>query len=158
MEELISPYNYQHTSQFLNDNLLKVYVDSPTRFTRNMIATTDEMVSFDIKVLKKPKHAEVAFYERKSMPELYDYAAGLCIPTEKGYTILVKKFANDKKYVYLHEWGHALGLEHPHDDRDGDVWYDTDTNDTVMSYKWIAPVKAFRPADVDTITGLYKTI
>ena len=156
MEELISPYNYQHTSQFLNDNLLKVYVDSPTRFTRNMIATTDEMVSFDIKVLKKPKHAEVAFYERKSMPEPYGHTSGLCIATEKGYTILVKKFAGDKKWIYLHEWGHALGLEHPHDGRDGDVWYDTDTNDTVMSYKWIAPVKSFRSADVDTITGIYK--
>ena len=120
-----------------------------------MLATTDEMVSFDIKVLKKPKHAEVAFYEQNAMPEPYGYASGLCIPTEKGYTILIKKRSDDKKYVYLHEWGHALGLEHPHDDRDGDIWYDTDTNDTVMSYNWIAPVRAFRPADVDTITGLY---
>jgi len=139
----------------LDDNVLKVYVDNPTRFTRNMIATTDEMVSFDIKVLKKPKHAEVAFYELNAMPEPYGYASGLCIPTEKGYTILIKKRSDDKKYVYLHEWGHALGLEHPHDDRDGDIWYDTDTNDTVMSYNWISPVRAFTPTDVDTITGLY---
>lgn len=155
MEELISPGYYQHTSQFLDDNILKVYVDKPTRFIRNMLATTDEMVSFDIKVLKKPKHAEVAFYELNAMPEPYGYAAGLCIPTEKGYTILVKKIANDKKWIYLHEWGHSLGLEHPFDDMDGDLWEDTDTNDTVMSYNWIAPVREFRSADVDTITGLY---
>ena len=72
-------------------------------------------------------------------------------------TIIVdSRLSNEKKiFVILHECGHALGLEHPHDDRDGDIWYDTDTNDTVMSYNWIAPVRAFRPADVDTITGLY---
>ena len=155
MDTLISETRFQHTMSLLDDNVLKVYVDNPTRFTRNMIATTDEMVSFDIKVLKKPKHAEVAFYELNAMPEPYGYASGLCIPTEKGYTILIKKRPDDKKYVYLHEWGHALGLEHPHDDRDGDIWYDTDTNDTVMSYNWISPVRAFTPTDVDTITGLY---
>lgn len=155
MKELISLDHYQYTSHFLDDNILTVYVDKPTRFTRNMLATTDEMVSFDIKVLKKPKHAEVVFYEKKSIPEPYGYASGLCIPTEKGYTILVKKIANDKKWIYLHEWGHALGLEHPFDDMDGDLWEDTDTNDTVMSYNWISPVWAFTPADVDTITGLY---
>ena len=39
------------------------------------------------------------------------------------------------KHVAFHEFGHALGLEHPHDAEDGDSNDSLTTNDTVMSYK-----------------------
>ncbi len=39
------------------------------------------------------------------------------------------------KNAAFHELGHALGLEHPHEDSDGDVDLEIDTNGTVMSYE-----------------------
>ena len=47
-----------------------------------------------------------------------------------------------RHYILLHEFGHALGLEHPFDARDGDVlngitdpWHSAHPEDTVMAYR-----------------------
>ena len=47
-----------------------------------------------------------------------------------------------RRYVFLHEYGHTLGLEHPFDDQDGDSAGGTDPwtskiypEDTVMAYR-----------------------
>ena len=78
--------------------------------------------------------------------------------TESTYWMIhVKEFtSNFSRVLALHEVGHALGLEHPFDDRDGDVWNNTTYDDTIMSYSPSGnTILDYRPADWDALTGLY---
>jgi len=77
---------------------------------------------------------------------------GLAVPNlsgEKGWwELFINEPAfdgntNHLRYALLHELGHALGLEHPFDDTDGDIYQDTvDPNssafpeETLMSYRY----------------------
>ncbi len=47
------------------------------------------------------------------------------------------------KSVAYHELGHALALEHPHEDGDGDVDAVIDTNTTIMSYEQVVDADGF---------------
>ena len=60
------------------------------------------------------------------------------ITLSEGVYTHASRFAGSKeagwKSAAFHELGHSLGLEHPHEDSDGDVDLEIDTNGTVMSY------------------------
>lgn len=64
------------------------------------------------------------------------------------------------RYVYLHEIGHAFGLEHPFDNSDGDKLTGVTGDFTRMSYDYIETVvynkiRDYTEADVDTISGIW---
>ena len=73
------------------------------------------------------------------------------------WNIHVKEFnSHFSRVLALHEVGHAMGLEHPFDDGDGDVWNGTTTDDTIMSYTSAGKtILDYRRADWDALTGLY---
>lgn len=165
MIELFSKVHFHFTNSLLGDNKLTVFIDKscePVGFIKDLISFTDSLVDFKIKIVKKRKSAEIKFFEEIVIEDNPSYL-GLAVPNNKSWNLYVSKYTGERKqWIYAHEFGHALGLEHPFDDRDGDYWMSTNswesvtTEDTVMSYRYVPSNNWFyRQADIDTITGIW---
>ena len=164
MDELISPAAFNFTQPILEDGIVKTFIHKtcePQRFVRNMLSHTGDLIDVDFKIVKKQRHAELKFYERTLIgdkPTYLGLASPYISPTGNKWNLYVKSFigVESKKWVYLHEFGHFLGMEHPFNEKDGDVWQDSSTDDTVMSYNYRPSSRWwFRQADIDTITGMW---
>ncbi len=161
--ELISSQYYNFTKPILEDGLVKTFIHKscePKGFILDMLSFTENLIGIDFKVTRKQRNAELKFYETPLIanePTYVGLAVPYVSPIGNVWDIYVKTNpVSSKKWIYLHEFGHFLGMEHPFDDNDNDVWYGESTNDTVMSYNYNpSSTWLFRKADIDTITGIW---
>jgi serralysin len=163
MINLTSQPYFDFTKPILDDGIVKTFIHKtcePKAFIDKMLSYVEDLINIDFKIVKRQKHAELKFFETKLVGDNPDYL-GLAVPyispTGNKWNIYVKSNTDySKKWIYLHEFGHFLGMEHPHDADDGDVWEYQTTNDTVMSYNYSQSYSwSLRVADVDTITGMW---
>jgi len=164
MIELTSHPHYNFTQPILDDGIVKTFIHKtcePKAFIGKMLSYVENLINIDFKIVKRQKHAELKFFETKLVKDNPDYL-GLAVPyyspTGNKWNLYVKSFTGveSKKWIYLHEFGHFLGMEHPFNERDGDVWQDSSTDDTIMSYDYRPSSRWwFRQADIDTITGMW---
>ena len=164
MDELISLAAFNFTQPILEDGIVKTFIHKtcePQRFVRNMLSRTGDLIDVDFEIVKKQRRAELKFYESRMICGKSTYlglASPYISPTGNNWNLYVKSFTGveSKKWIYLHEFGHFLGMEHPFNEKDGDVWQDSSTDDTVMSYGYRPSSRWwFRQADIDTITGMW---
>ena len=165
MIELISQPYYGFTYPILSDGVVKTFIHKscePKAFIRDMLSFTENLIGVDFKVTRKQRKAELRFFEIPLIANEPTYV-GLAVPysfySGNKWDLYVKTNpVSAKKWIYLHEFGHFLGMEHPFDGNDNDVWYNESTNDTVMSYNYQpSSYWWFRKADIDTITGMWST-
>jgi hypothetical protein len=163
MYELFSQPYYGFTYPILSDGVVKTFIDKscePKAFIKSMLSFTENLIGVDFRLVKKGKNAELKFYETPLIANEPTYV-GLAVPyvsrVGNTWNLYVKTNpVSSKQWIYLHEFGHFLGMEHPFDDTDGDVVYGESTNDTVMSYNYQpSSYWWFRQADIDTITGMW---
>ena len=114
-----------------------------------MVRRLDSIIDLDFAQVDNPSSADVDLYYDTEI-ELGGGGITLGLATTSGVVgwelyLNYSALDNDesyRRYALIHEFGHSLGLEHPFEARDGDVfngstdpWSSAHPEDTVMAYR-----------------------
>ena len=119
-------------------------------YIRSIVSRLDSIIDLDFVFVGEAAQADTAFYYDQEI-DLGEsgngQTLGLSISGLAGWELfvnypLVADNWDYRQYVNVHEWGHSLGLEHPFEAGDGDL-YDNNTDpwtsafpeQTVMAYR-----------------------
>ena len=113
-----------------------------------LIEATDRLIGLDFRQVRHPDYADLVIVGYCDANDQKEGAVTQSTDGSKYIMILngcrgIASGQEDPVWLFLHEFGHALGLEHPFSDVDGDCLYDNQpfsrysahAGITVMAYK-----------------------
>ena len=126
---------------------------SDQNFYKDLIEKLDSKIDLDFNFVNAKSNSDISIYYDTEINVGDDQGTTLglivsnYIEERYSYEIFLNEPAlrNDNpylRYAFIHEMGHALGLEHPFDDSDGDIfnqekspWESAYPEETVMAYR-----------------------
>ena len=119
-------------------------------YIRSIVSRLDSIIDLDFAFVGEAAQADTAFYYDQEITlgeGIGGETLGLSVSGSEGWELFVNYpvVANNgdyRQYVNIHEWGHSLGLEHPFEAGDGDIYEDNSDpwtsafpEQTVMAYR-----------------------
>ena len=121
-------------------------------FFKTVLAKLDLQVDLNFSFVSNSQEADIAFYYDKEInldgqQNILGAIIPISVSNKYAYEVFlnIPGFKNDQdylRYAIIHELGHAIGLEHPFNSSDGDVFEDETSfsesaypEETVMAYR-----------------------
>ena len=135
-----------------------------------LIKKTDKLIGLDFKQVRHPDYADLIIVGYCDSTDQKEGAVAQNSEGTKYIMILngcrgIASGEEDPVWLFLHEFGHALGLEHPFSDIDGDCLFDNQpfsqysahAGITVMAYKPRpgSPPKFFTDYDIKVLQRIW---
>ena len=135
-----------------------------------LIDATDHLISLDFQEVSRPEMADLLIVGYCMKTDVKEGAVSQNAEGTQYIMVLngcrgIATGQEDPVWLFLHEFGHALGLEHPFSDIDGDCLFDNDpwstasadASLTVMAYKPdpAGPARFFTDYDIAVLRSIW---